>query len=51
MAHFLVGCREFERDQLVLLDELCGPESGWINFGERTRRERCHCFWETGWRA
>ena len=42
MAHFRVGCWEFERDQLVLLDELFGPESSWMNFGERTRRERCH---------
>ena len=35
--HFLVGCGEFERDQLVLLmmcAELWGPESGWMHFGE-----------------
>ena len=41
--HFLVGCGGFERDRLVLLDDVCrtmGPESNWINFGEWTRRER-----------
>ena len=46
VAHFLVGCVEFERDWLVLLDDVCrivGPESGWINFGEWTTRERWHC--------
>ena len=30
---FSGGLSEFERDQLVLLDELCGPESGWMNYG------------------
>ena len=23
VAHFLIGCGEFERDQLVLLDDVC----------------------------
>ena len=35
IAHFLVGCGEFERDRLVLLDNVCrivGAESGWKNF-------------------
>ena len=49
VAPFLVGCGGFERDGLVLLCvELWGPESGWMDFGEWTRRERWHCFWEKG---
>ena len=34
VSHFLVGCGEFERDRLVLLDweELWGPVSGWMDF-------------------
>ena len=37
MAHFLVGCGEFERDRLVMLDDLCrivGTREGWMNFVE-----------------
>ena len=41
-----MSCVEFERDWLVLLDDSlqnCGePESGWMNFGEWTRRKRWH---------
>ena len=51
VAHFLVGCGEFERDQLVLLDGVCrimGARECWMNFGEWTRRERWHCCWEKG---
>ena len=39
VAHFLVDCGEFVRDQLVLLDDvvdLWGPNNGWMNFGEWT---------------
>ena len=34
ISWWVVG--EFENGQLVLSDdeELCGPESGWMNFGE-----------------
>ena len=30
---FLVGCREFEQDQLVLLDDMCRTEGarGWLD--------------------
>ena len=41
VAHFLVGYREFERDELMLLDmcvELWRPGSVWMNFGEWMRR-------------
>ena len=43
VAHFLVGCREFERDWLVLLDDVCrivGAKNGWMHFGEWARRKR-----------
>ena len=46
MVHFLLGCGEFVRDRLVVLDDMCrivGPESSWMNFVEWTRRERWHC--------
>ena len=54
MAYILVGCVEFERDRLMLLDDVCrivGAIDGWMNFGERMRRER----WQAlllgnGWR-
>ena len=52
--HFLVDCGEFGRYHLVLIDDVCrivGLESGWMNFGEKTRREWWHCYWEKGWRA
>ena len=42
VAHFLVGCGEFERVAAGQMScaELCGLESGWMNFRERTKRER-----------
>ena len=51
VSHILVGFGEFERDRLVLLDdmvELWGSESGWMNFGEWTRRKSWHFCWEKG---
>ena len=53
VAHFLVGCEEFEGDRLVLLDDVCKivvGGSGWMNFGKWTKRERRHCCWEMWWR-
>ena len=37
-----MGCAKFQRDRQVLLDiaELCGPENSWMNFSELTRKER-----------
>ena len=50
VAHFLVGCGEFDQDWLVLLDDVCKivGQSGWKNFGEWTRREWWHCYWKRG---
>ena len=51
VAHFLVGYGEFERDGLVLLDDVCiivGPRDWLDDFGEWTRKERWHCCWEKG---
>ena len=51
VAHFLVSCTEFERDWQVLLDDVSRiVESGWMNFGELSRKEKWHCCWEKGWR-
>ena len=36
VVHFLVGCGEFERYQLVLLGDvfrIMGTKCGWMNFG------------------
>ena len=48
-AHFLAVCGKFEKDWLVLLQYVCRivwAESGWMNFGEKMRRERWHCCWK-----
>ena len=54
LAHFLFVCGEFERDWLVLLDDVCRIVWARVRldeFGERARRKMCHCCWEKGWRA
>ena len=43
--------REIGRCCWMMCAELCGPGSGWMNFGEWTRRDRLHCFWKKGWRV
>ena len=53
VAYFQVGCGEFEKYRLVLLDDVCrivGAESSWIIFGEWVRMERWHFCWEKEWR-
>ena len=43
--------REISRRSWKMCAELWGPESGWMNFGGWTRKERWHCCWENGWMA
>ena len=43
VTHFLVGCGEFVRDQLVLFECRIVVVGLW--------RERWHCCWEKGWRV
>ena len=49
VAHFLVGCGEFERDWQVLLDDVCRNVEirEWPDeIGDWISRERWHCCWE-----
>ena len=47
VAHFLVGCGEFERDWKMLLEDV----GRIVGAGEWTRRDRWHCCWEKWRRA
>ena len=54
MAHFLVGCGEFERDRLMLLDDVCrivGAREYLVEFWRVDEEERWHCYWKMGWRG
>ena len=49
MVYFLVGCGGFERDRLVLLNDVCrivGARDWLDEFFRGTRRERGYCCWE-----
>ena len=53
VAHFLVGCGEFEIDRPVLLDDVCLIVEGRKCLDEFWRvdeEDRWHCCWEKGWR-
>ena len=54
VAHFLVGCGEFERDQLVLLDDVCqiGGSREWSDEFWRVDKEGKEALLlGKGWRA